>query len=382
MKKQFLFFTIFVLAIFAGSSKVFGQQLTGNIATCPVPTAIDPTCISSDAFHPIPGTPYMYEITVPNIAAGSGEYTWYVTQDPNFVAAGVLNNATADGVPGNFIAGIGAGGGTYNNSAASGTNQIEIIWNSFAHDPANPVFVVIQVRGTDAADCPVNNLKVYVIEPVNAFTLDIAAVTDAAAGSDVTYGATAVSCFPDVVSATWDATNAEVDYDFGTSYLYFMVTAANYTTSWRPSFQVSGIDGAIQEVALDWALSSTPTAWNNVPFTGTAPDYNGIYTDAAVIVDVQDASGTVGAAGECILVRLTVTHNHYEGIVDQPITVAVDGETQLAMATPMKDVHHVDCSDDGFTNDVATHTLESRPDVQDNTAPASDDFLPIGPDNN
>lgn len=378
MKKQFLFLTILTLAIFAGTSNVFGQALTGNIATCPIPTAIDPTCISSDAFHPIPGTPYMYEITVPNIAGGSGEYTWYVTQDQNFVAAGVLNNATADAIPGNFIAGIGAGGGTYNNNAGGGTNDIEITWNSFAHDPANPVFVVIQVRGTDAADCPVNNLKVYVIEPVNAFTLDIAAVTDAAAGSDVTYGATAVSCFPDVVSATWNSATNRVDYDFGTSYIYFMVTAANFTDSWRPSFQVSGLDGTIQTAALDWALSGTPTAWNNLPFTGTAPDYNGIYTDPAGQVDVQDASGTVGAAGECILVRLTVTHNYYEGIADQPITLAVDGETQLALATTMKDVHHTDCSDDGFTNDVATHTLESRPEIQDNTAPAGDDFLPIG----
>jgi hypothetical protein len=129
---------------------------------------------------------------------------------------------------------------------------------------------------------------------------------------------------------------------------------------------------------LDWALFSSPTTWNNLPFQGTAPDYNGIYTDAAGQVDVQDASGTVGAAGEAILVRLTVTHNYYEGIADQPITLAVDGETQLALATTMKDVHHADCSDDGFTNDVATHTLESRPDIQDNTAPAGDDFLPIG----
>ena len=126
------------------------------------------------------------------------------------------------------------------------------------------------------------------------------------------------------------------------------------------------------------ALSSTPTSWNSLPFTGTAPDYNGEYSDPSAVVLVQDPSGTVGTAGECILVRMTVTHKHYEGISAQAITLAVDGVTQLAAATPANDVHHADCSSDGFDNDIATHTLQPRPEIQDNTAPAGDDFLPVG----
>ena len=375
MKKQFLVLAIFVLATLASLTSTFAQDITGNV-TCPTPNPVNPTCLSSDALHPIPGTPYLYTITVPNIVSGSGEYTWYVTQNQNFITAGALNTASADGDPGTWIAGVGTGGGTYNN-AVGGTDKIEITWNSFVHDPLNPVFVVIQVRGTNAADCPVNNMKVYVIQPVNAFTLDIAAVTDAASGTDITLGATAQSCFPDVVSAKYDVTNNEVDYNFGTSYLYFMVTAANFSKEWRPSFLLGGLtEGAnLQTAEIDWAYSSTPTSWNAmIPPTGT---YNGTWTTTGQ-VDAKAANGTVGAAGECILVRVTVNHDSFEGIAAEPITLAVDGQTQLSLATPFKDLHYADCSDDGFTNDVATHTINPRPNIQDATPPATNDLLPIG----
>ncbi len=375
MKKQILFLAFFVLATLAGLTSTFAQNITGNVI-CATPTAVDPDCLGSDALHPMPGSPYMYTITVPNIVTGSGEYTWYVTQNQAFITAGVLNTASADTDPGTWVAGVGTGGGTYNNSVG-GTDKIEITWNSFVHDPLNPVFVVIQVRGSNAADCPVNNLKVYVIEPVNAFTLDIAAVTDAPSGTDITLGATAESCFPDVVSAKYDVVNKEVDYNFGTSYLYFMVTAANFSDSWRPSFELSGLDvtANMQTATVEWAYSGAPTAWNSmIPPTG---NYNGVWTTTGT-VDAQVANGTVGTTGECILVKVTVNHDSYEGIAAEPITLAVDGQTQLGLATPFKDLHYADCSDDLFANDVVTHTIQPRPNIQDATPPATDDLLPIG----
>jgi hypothetical protein len=370
MKKQLVILIVAFIAI----------SLTSAYAqvTAPSPRVVDITCLPSDALHPMAGTPYTYEVNVPT-PAGTKEYTWFVTQDKNFITAGALT-ANRQTTAGSFLAVTGAG---YNNPATGGTT-LSLTWKSFVYDPLNPVFVVIQVKSTVAGECSPNNLKVFKIQPVNAFTLDVANV-----GADKTtvspYSVTINRCLSDMVSSFYDVTDDQVKTDYGVDYLYFVVTAANYTTSWRPSVQLSGIAAGETVTAVEWfrptdATFATPEA---MPLSGT--EY--IATNPVLVLD---PTGTVGAAGEGIVIRVTIDHtdaaNIYEGLTDETITLAVDGKTMLSSPTPLGDVHfsstvpvaNAFCGlEDGYQFDMATQVLKARPDVQA-VAPSAP-FLPIKP---
>ena len=351
MKKQLF---VLIMAIFAISfSSVYGQ------VTCPAPRAIDPTCLTADALHPSPGTAYSYQVDVPT-PPGTKEYTWFVTQDKNFIAGGNLTLAR-EIAGGTFLAATGVG---YNNPA-TGTNTLSLTWKSFVYDPANPVFVIISVKNT--AGCNPNNIKVYKIMPVNAFTLDIANV-----GADKQtvspYETSINRCLSKVISSTYDPVDDKVKMDFGADTLYYVVTAANFSTSWKPSLKVTAIDPLETVTSVQWfrptdAAFATPEA---MPLSGT--EY--IATNPVLALD---PSGSVGTAGECIVIRVIVDHtngaNLYEGLTDETVTVAVDGKTQLLLATPLGDVHFskavgvaADCGlEDGYRNDLATQVLKARP---------------------
>lgn len=363
MKKQLILTIISVLVL--GTSVSFGQTVT-----CPIPRPVDVTCLPSDALHPLPGTPYNYVVNVPT-PPGTKEYTWFVTQDPNFIAAGVLTG-NREVVGGLHIAATGTG----YNDPLTGASTLSITWKAFVPDPALPVFVVISVKNTASTPdaCVTNNMKVFKILPVNAFTLDIANVTPA--GVAQAYETPINICIHDIVSATYDATSPEgIIYDFGVDYLYFAVTAANFSTSWEPSVQISGIAAGETVTAVEWARNTDFGFSNPNPMTLAS----GVYT-ADDPVTVLDPSGTVGPNGECILIRVTIDHtngaNQYQGLSDETITLAVDGVTDLTASTPTPDVHYSNtlpsanllCGQaDGFTYDVATQTIKPRPDI---TAPA------------
>jgi len=375
MKKQIV---ILILAFFAISfTAAYGQ------VTAPVPRSVDVTCLSADALHPMAGTPYNYTVNVPT-PAETMEYTWFVTQDKNFITAGALtSNIQAAG--GNFLAGTGTG---YNNPA-TGAATLSLTWKSFIYDATMPVFVVIQVKSTAAGSCNPNNLKVYKIMPVNAFTLDIANI--AADKTTVSpYSTTINRCLSNMVSSFYDVADDKVKTDYGYDYLYFVVTAANFSTSWRPSVQLSGIDPFETVTAVEWfrptdAAFATPEA---MPLTGT--EY--IATNPVLAL-----SGTVGVAGEGIVIRVRIDHkngvNVYEGLTDETITMAVDGKTLLASATPLGDVHYSSTipaanalcgKEDGYQFDMATQVLKARPNIQSTTpgvAPNANpgNFLPIKP---
>jgi hypothetical protein len=107
----------------------------------------------------------------------------------------------------------------------------------------------------------------------------------------------------------------------------------------------------------------------------------GTYTSTDPVLAL-DPTGTVGSAGECILYRVTIDHTNvaaglqYQGLTDEVITLATDGVTQLALASPLPDVHYSstlpvpnsNCGlADGFLFDKTDQTLKARPDI---TAPA------------
>jgi len=358
MKKQLLIVLVALLAI--GLNSTFGQTVT-----CPDPR-VDPTCIPGDALHPAAGIPYTYEVLVPT-PPGTQEFTWFATQEDNFIAGGVLT-PIRETLPGSTL--ILATGAGYNDPA-TGTNTVSITWNSYLYDPLNPVFVVIQVKvDAGAGGCVTQNMKVFKIEPINFFTLDIQNVN--AAGVAQAYDTPIDRCIHDIVTATYDATPPEgVIYDFGVDYLYYVVTAAKFSTSWLPSVKLTGVDAQETITAVEWARPNdfAFALPNQMPLTATP----GVYTSTDPVL-VVDPSGTVGTAGECIIIRVTVDHSNgvgfqYQGLTDEQITLAVDGVTNL-IGTPLPDVHYTNpgCGlADGFDNDIAVQTIKARPDI---TAPA------------
>jgi hypothetical protein len=352
MKKQLL---ILFVAMFASASVALAQNLTGN-ATCIVPTTV--TCLTSGALNPVPGTPYDYEVNVPT-PPGTKSYNWFVTQDPNFITGSTLTAAIElnDGT-GAHIQATGVG---YNDPGASGTNTINITWKSFTHDPANPVFLVIYVQNADG--CTTDNIQVYVIEPVHSFTLDIAniAIDGTAQPDDFEM------CVAPVAGAVYNTASQTVEMDYGVNHMFFIVNAANFTNSWQPSFLIAGLAGSRTVTDVSWAYPADAVAgtWNVTTGAGA----NWTAAGAPVSFVSAQAGNTVGALGECIIVRVTVDNNQAETLVDTPISLAVDGIMLDPVAggyatASFGDIHHSTCTQDGFDNDVITQVLTARPDIQ------------------
>jgi hypothetical protein len=218
---------------------------------------------------------------------------------------------------------------------------------------------------------------VYIIEPEHAFTLDILNMD--INGDTVLNNYT--TCVDSVSSASYDIGTGTVLMDFGVNYMFFAVTAANYTDSWMPSFEINGTmlhdSRTITEIAWAYPADATTGPWVPIPAGASAP---GSIWQGDVPVMASGGPGTaVGAAGECIIVRVTITNNQVQTIVDEDFTLAVDG----IMLDPdplvggyatvtYGDVHWDygppptnDCPwVDGYVNDLVTQVLSARPDIQ------------------
>jgi hypothetical protein len=367
MKKQLVILLMVFFAI--GLTSAFGQ-----LAPRPI------TCLSSDALHPVAGTPYSYTVNVPT-PPGDKTYTWLVTQDQTFVTSGNLV-ATPQVVGGSILA---AASGWYNTPTLDAVT-ISLTWQSFAYNPANPVFVVIFVKNTTAS-CVSQNVKVYKIEPNNAFTLDIAN-QNAARVTQAGYGTNIDRCISDIVSSTYDATSPEgIINDYGADTLYYEVVAANWSEAWNPSVQLTNID-PLEHVTVEWTKDATYAGGFNA-MAGATNGTGGTPTVYTSATNVTPTSGTfVGATGESIYIRVILDHSNltdvsWEGLTDQVIALAVDGVTVPTTGTGVGDVHTEAGGSpstcpwvDLFANDIATQTLKSRPDIQ---AVTPTPFLPTKP---
>jgi len=407
MKKRILIINVLILAVFAGVSTTYAQL---------APRAV--TCLSNDALHPVPGQEYTYEVTVPNPANGDAwtalRYTWFVTQNQKFIEIDsngqpVLNytealgaEAANDGeymdVDANDVtAGVYA---NPDNTQAS----ITITWQNYVYDPTQPLFVVVNVDGDNGICSAINNIKVYRIDPLFAFTLDIDNLNQDGTNhtSDV-YGDEIEDCISVVQSAYYDQANGCVVYDYGADTLFYEVIAANWYDKWQLSVQLSGLNSVEGQTAeIDWTYAPTDrtgldlynnaTTWYEV---GSSIAADGSWTSSTLVESQNTTTGAVSSDGESIFVRLVVIHGAAsEGIDDQTITLAVDGVlahddgsgTYVPAASNAEgDIHYTDDGSgtcpwfDGFTNDYAIATLKARPNIQSAT-PNSDasgtlDFL-------
>ena len=335
MKKQIF---ILVVAIFA-SITAFGQMKAGS---APQPLS---GC-TTDATHPLAGVPYNYAVTV--VPTG-GNFQWWATTDVNFITtngSGVTTNNI------NTKLAVGAAAPLLNadsNYGISGLlNNVNITWSSSALAAAatTPTFVAVQY---DAASpgCA-NNFKVYQITPVNGFTVDIKNMDQTK--TSLPYGTTTSFCVSNIVSAVFSG--AAIITDYGTNVLYYEVVAANFTGSYTPFFQVSGLQGTQVVTSLElytdaaMATAAIPTIFNA-----------GAYSPAAPVT--VDASVTNTSTGVSLYVKLTIANKTYESLSDEPITLAVNGTN----ASGQKDVVNTACNTSTDYEDTAIQTITARPTV-------------------
>lgn len=338
MKKQIF---ILIVAIFA-TSTVFGQMKAGS-------TAQPLTGCTPDALHPLAGVPYNYEAIV---SPTGGNFQWWATKDFNFITtpatpgATPLNNSSTKLTVGTQLLNAGTSYGT-----TSTTSNVDITWSSSTlagTTVAAPTFVVVQYDATSPS-CA-NNLKVYQINPINGFTVDIKNMDQAKAS--LAYGASCLFCVSNIASSRYDAATKAIVTDYGTNVMYFEVVAANFTVGYTPSFQVSGLQTGQTVTSLELY---TDAAFTSAPIATSLS--GGAYSPAAQVT--IDPTVTNTTSGVSLYVKLTIANGIYETLADLPITLAVNGTN----ASGEKDVVNTSCNTQTDYEDTAIQTLTKRPSV-------------------
>lgn len=341
MKKQIL---ILVVAIFA-SVVAFAQPSN------------PPSCLG-DPLHPSVGQQYAYTVSIPTLYTGyngDGTYKWWVTQDVDLITGAVAT----DGTDFKFLA-----SGVYNTATAA-TPTVNITWNSTALGKGNYYLVIqyVETNTNATISCPTNNYKVMLITPQNTFWLKIENVLNAAgaAGGDEV-------CSPGVLTATITNTTdpGAVEYIYGKTTHFVKISANGYTGDFTPSLKLGDLLGDAEYTSVTWASGAKTGT-----FTESATA--GIWTSSSAMPSLNtynpgDPTGTpvVPASwgtGQEIIVTIEITHNHHQGLIDMPITIAIDGSYDSG-GTAMNDKKGgTTCDDEAEYADTTTQTVRARPGI-------------------
>ncbi len=320
---------------------VYAQNL-GTAVTCPGIQPLDCTT-NADPLHPVPGVAYDYQVEV---TPQGGQFNWFVTTDPNFMANGAITS-NIEQAGGNIVLATGTG---YNDPTSTNATQ-SITWKA-EPEAGKDLFLVLHY--TDATNCNADNLKVYKIEMRNNFAIDV--YTVAAATSATTLGDNASTesvCSPKMQSAKYE--NGEVVYDYGITYLYYVIAAGNFVKDWDLQFKLETTLDPKQTVAVDWSENGTAD-WN--PLT----ENSGVYSTKVTGEDGFNEN-------DCIVVRVAITNSTYEVLTDQTVKLLAD-----ATSNGKNDVKS-DCSGDAADFEKqAMQTITARPTVTNQTA--GGDFVP------
>lgn len=364
MKKLILIFAFLALAVFAGVNKSYGQALTDG-----APIGISCT---DDALHPVSGKPYDYSAIV---NPTGGNFLWWATKDPTFIsttASVTTNNLATRLTVGtdliNASANYGIAGGATNSSSVSITWSDAILSKTDFQGTPDPTGVALSPTFVsvlyDNAVCA-NNLKVYELNPIKAFTVDIRNIEDATMAT-LGYTVSDTQCIDVVRTANYVA-GGTMHYDFGTNTLYYEVIAANFTNSWTPTFTPGTLGNGQTVSSIQWTYDK-PSLW----VAGVPPSGWHAATD---VVNTSVANTSLGVS---IYVRFVIANNTFEGIAAQPVTLAIDGVNSVGEWDIENNAtgSAVAICNPGTLNDqvdVATQTINPRPSINENviTIPAN-----------
>lgn len=340
MKKQIL---ILLMIFTASISTAWSQALPGS---APRPLI---GCVGGP-LNPIAGVPYDYSAVL-NPAGGTA--FWFATfNNTSFISGDGELTTNQEPIGGDFI----SVAINYQNDVpgATDTTTTTITWNSIGLaqvDSDNPLFLALNYSTFDTG-CA-NNLKVFRLNPINAFMVNILNVDAAGYDEDV------ASCFSDIKSAEYDLANSIMVYDFGQNMLAFEVVAANFTDFYDVSFRIEGLQPE-QDANIYWSYSNDFAGATQL---AAGPFGNGIVQGPTVLTEEPSTQN-----GVSVFVWLEVNNNNFEGLSDTPITLAVAGLNSANQSNIRWD----DCSilvsltaDLGDPNapDFANHILQSRPTV-------------------
>jgi len=349
----------FVLALIVGTSTVFAQELSPGTNTARTLENCEDWPL-----HPRAGIPYIYEVDVDETADGGAatSYTWWATKDQNFIQTltGVTSTNIADSLgrlPNGELLDYSS---NYGQTTAAG-NTVEITWSpeilagttyqGDGVDPnGTPTFVVALIEG----ECT-NNIQVYELNPTPSFTLDIASIDED--GNVLDFEVPAAQCVDEVRGATYNA--GVLDMDYGTDTIYFEVLAANFVTSWTPTFEIISGLTSTQTAVIGWATSLANAE------AGTFIDGE---QDIAIGTSLTGSTALTSSIpntseGVALYVRVVISNNTYESLDDQDFVLAVDGEDSTGQWDI--DQNDTDCNSDILADqtDQATHTITARPTI-------------------
>lgn len=334
MKKQI---SLLVLTFFAAVT-AFGQMKAGS-------TPLPLVGCTNDFLHPLAGVSYSYKALV---NPTGGEFQWWATKDVDFIktTAGVTtNNSNTKLAVGTDLIAASLNYGM----AGSLIDTVGITWSSSilsTTTTVNPTFVVIQNNATGTS-CA-NNLKVYPILPINGFTVDIKNMDQAKV--PLAYATPYATCVSIIESAKY--VGGAIITNYGSNVLYFEVVAANFTGSYTPSFQVSGLSTGQTVTSLELY---TDAAFATTAIATTLA--SGAYSPATALI--IDPSVTNTTNGVSIYVKLTIANGTHETLTDDSIALAVNGVN----ASSEKDVVNAACNTQTDYEDTATQTLTKRPTI-------------------
>jgi len=372
MKKQILFLSFLVLAVLASVTNSWAQPYA-TLGAAPRGVSCE-----DDELHPIAGKLYTYEVAT-NPATGN-QITWWATQDPTFVTtdgSGTRTYNTASALT--VASGDLIQAGTNYAAATADAKSVTITWSDailsntdYQGDPtavgAKPTFIAAYVNGVCS-----DNLKVFEINPIEAFTVDIRNFDNDDLTTPLDYDTEDDQCIDKVSSATYSVASHEMEYEYGWNTFYYEVIAANFSNYYTPVFSLDGL-GDTQTATIQWTISK-PADFA----TATWYTFDQAETDISAHQKVYVESSTNTSTGVSIYVRVVVTNNQFENNVTAnpsgiDITLAVDGVNSVGTwdvdnwdetATPAVLACTPTVAAD--QEDKAVQTLLPRPEVTEGT---------------
>jgi len=338
--------------LFAGVPTVYGQATQGS-----APRDLTEDC-DGDALSPRAGIPYTYGA---GITPDGGNSYWYATFSRDFIVNGV-RPVDIEEIPGAAGSAVAEGDNeptNYMNTDVGNPKNTEITWTTSGLaqvDDDNPLFVVIEyTAGGD--DCS-NNIKVYQIDPIMPFQVNVLALGD----EDPDYGQPQLSCFSDVWDARYDMEEEGMVYDYGTNTLTFEVVAAYFDSEYDASFRIEGLEAG-QTADVYWSYTNDFDTAGDPIEEGVG---NGSFGVGTIETDAEDTSD-----GVSIYVWVIVHNNTWEGTENLDITFAAAGTTT---DDDLPNVWWEDCGVElSIDNDIgdfedggpdyAIHTLQARPEI-------------------
>lgn len=350
-------FLTVILALFLVG---FNVQINAQKATAgskPIP--LSGTACEDSALKPIAGKSYNYKATV---SPTGGNFKWWATTDVNFIttnASGVTtdNSSTAalTIADGDFTTAT-----NYNTTAT--TDNTDLTWTTDRLKTAKttPTFVVVKYDAPTGS-CA-DNLKVYKIEPINAFTVDVLGLKEDESVPTITgttnpdYVGVQEQCVSKVIGAKYNTSTNKMEYDYGTNKLYFEVVAANFSKEYTPTFQLEGLQTG-QTADIKWGYAKG--TYDKTLETGiTGATFSKTSTDKVE----TDATNTNN--GVSIYVEVTIKNGTYETTADQEIKLAVTGKN----SADESDIKNDDCGTDAnFADNTSTQKIKLRPTVTSST---------------